>query len=118
MTSVTPIVTTRRLSLLCAAVLAGTVLAPGMLHAQTSRSTSPSSPPSTPVRAGFLVRPDTVAVGDPFTLIVTVVVPQTARVEWAGIDDTTAVVAMRAPVKVSSAQTAGAPELCTERAEY
>jgi hypothetical protein len=54
------------------------------------------------VKSGFLVRPDTVAVGDPFVLVVSVVVPNGARVEWPTITDTAAVVAMRAPVRVQS----------------
>ena len=55
------------------------------------------------VKSGFLVRPDTVEVGDPFVLVISVVVPSSARVEWPGINDTAAVVAMRAPVRVQSA---------------
>jgi hypothetical protein len=54
------------------------------------------------VKSGFLVRPDTVEVGDPFVLIVSVVVPNGARVEWPSITDTAAAVAMRAPVRVQS----------------
>ncbi|MFN5600092.1 MAG: hypothetical protein ACK5AK_12050 [Gemmatimonas sp.] len=52
------------------------------------------------VKAGALVRPDTVEVGDSFTYVVTVVVPANARVEWPAIQDTAAVVAMREPVTV------------------
>jgi hypothetical protein len=48
------------------------------------------------------VRPDTVEVGDPFVLVVSVVVPNSARVEWPSINDTAAVVAMRAPVRVQT----------------
>ncbi len=55
------------------------------------------------VRSGLLVRPDTVMVGDPFTLVVTVMVPASARIEWPVIEDTAAVVGMRAPVSVTSA---------------
>ncbi|MDQ8173195.1 MAG: hypothetical protein P3B76_10980 [Gemmatimonadota bacterium] len=75
------------------------------------------TPPSgSRVRAGFVVRPDTVEVGDPFTLIVTVVVPDGARIEWPTIDDTTAVVVMRAPTTVvQEAMRAGGR---TERASY
>jgi len=54
------------------------------------------------VRSGLVVRPDTVAVGDPFTLMVTVVVPASARIEWPTVDDSAAVVAMRSPVRVTS----------------
>jgi hypothetical protein len=49
------------------------------------------------VRAGVLVRPDTVEVGDPFTVVVRVRVPVAADVQWPALDDTTAVIALRAP---------------------
>jgi hypothetical protein len=68
------------------------------------------------VQAGKLVRPDTVEVGDPFTLIVTVVVPADARIEWPAITDTAATVAMRAPVKVIDEGTKLGGR--RERAEY
>lgn len=68
------------------------------------------------VQAGKVVSPDTVEIGDPFRLIVTVVVPSDARVEWPTITDTTAVVVMREPVKVidQGGMTGGR----RERAEY
>ena len=73
-------------------------------------------PTGSRVKAGFLVRPDTVEVGDPFTLIVTVVVPEGARIEWPTLDDTTAMVVSRAPTKVTpESMRAGGR---TERAEY
>lgn len=79
--------------------------------AQGNRGTPPAAPGAstavpgaTPrVRSGLLVRPDTVMVGDPFTLVVTVLVPASARIEWPAIEDTAAVVGMRAPVSVASA---------------
>lgn len=52
------------------------------------------------IRAGSLVQPDTVEVGDPFTFVVTVAVPANARVEWPSIADSAAVVAMRQPVRI------------------
>lgn len=67
------------------------------------------------IRAGLLVRPDTVAVGDPFTLVVTIEVPTDATVQWATIGDTAAVVAMRAPTRVTS-EVQGATR--RETAEY
>ncbi len=67
------------------------------------------------IRAGLLVRPDTVAVGDPFTLVVTIEVPTDATVQWATIRDTAAVVAMRAPTRVTS-EAQGATR--RETAEY
>lgn len=52
------------------------------------------------VRAGTLVQPDTVEVGDPFTFVVMVSVPANARVEWPTIADSAATVAMREPVRL------------------
>lgn len=68
------------------------------------------------IRAGSVVTPDTVEVGDPFTLVVTVVVPADARVEWPSIQDTAAVVAMRAPVRIVDEGTKLGSR--RERAEY
>ena len=71
--------------------------------AQPRVGTSPISPaPEHRVQSGIVVRPDTVRIGDPFELIVTVVVPPSARVEWPSLDDTTAAVVMRAPVRINS----------------
>ncbi|WP_411279593.1 hypothetical protein [Gemmatimonas sp.] len=91
-----------------------------------AQAASPTTPPVSPgvltpptgsrVKAGFLVRPDTVEVGDPFTLIVTVVVPDGARVEWPTIDDTTAMVVSRQPTKVTQESMRAGGR--TERAEY
>lgn len=73
-------------------------------------------PTGSRVKAGFLVRPDTIEVGDPFTLIVTVVVPEGARIEWPTLDDTTAMVVSRAPTKVTQESMRAGGR--TERAEY
>ena len=56
------------------------------------------------MRAGLLVRPDTVNVGDHFELVVKVVVPSGARIEWPAIDDTAALVVMRSPVRIEAAE--------------
>lgn len=56
------------------------------------------------VRAGLLVRPDTVNVGDHFELIVKVVVPSGARIEWPAIEDTAALVVMRSPVRIDATE--------------
>ncbi|MCA2983946.1 hypothetical protein [Gemmatimonas sp.] len=53
------------------------------------------------VQAGSLVQPDTVEVGDPITFVVTVAVPEGARVEWPSIADSAATVAMREPVRIT-----------------
>lgn len=73
-------------------------------------------PTGSRVKAGFLVRPDTVEVGDPFTVIVTVVVPEGARIEWPTLDDTTAMVVRREPTKVTQESMRAGGR--TERAEF
>lgn len=50
------------------------------------------------VQAGVVVRPDTVTVGDPFTVTARVRVPRDARVEWPQVNDTAATIAPRAPM--------------------
>ncbi len=85
----------------------------GATPAESARDTVP--PPSTPIRAGSIVRPDTVSVGDPFALLVTIEVPIDATVQWPSIGDTAAMVAMRVPARVTS-EVAGT--LRRERAEY
>lgn len=88
----------------------------------TAQGTAPVSPgvltPSngSRVKAGLLVRPDTVEVGDPFVVIVTVVVPEGARVEWPTLDDSTAAVVSRAPTKVTQESLRSGGR--SERAEY
>ena len=67
------------------------------------------------VRAGLLVRPDTVNVGDHFELIVKVVVPSGARIEWPTIEDTAALVVMRSPVRIDATEL---PDGRTETASY
>jgi signal transduction histidine kinase len=51
------------------------------------------------VQAGVRVAPDTVQVGDPFTITVRVRVPGAARVVWPTLTDSTAVIAPRAPMQ-------------------
>lgn len=67
------------------------------------------------LKAGWLTRPDTVTVGDPFSFIVSVEVPLEATVQWPVISDTGAVVAMRAATRVTSAI---AGNMRRETAEY
>lgn len=70
-------------------------------QAPTVSADSAQGLPST-LRAGFVVRPDTVTVGDPFVLTVSIEVPNSASVQWPSINDSTAMVAMRAPTRVTS----------------
>ncbi len=86
----------------CLAILASVVCARHLLgqgKAPTSVTTAASR-----VRAGLLVRPDTVQVGDHFELTVKVVVPVDARIEWPTIEDTAALVVMRTPVRISATE--------------
>lgn len=55
------------------------------------------------IRAGSVVRPDTVTIADPFTFTVTVEVPREARVEWPSLDSA-AVVSQRMAVQVREVQ--------------
>ena len=80
--------------------LAAAVLGVHPLLAQPVDTAIPSARSGNRIRAGSLVQPDTVEVGDVFTYVVTVAVPADARVEWPTIADSAAVVAMRGPVKV------------------
>lgn len=68
--------------------------------AQAVDSSFLPSPTGARVRAGSLVQPDTVEIGDPFSFVVTVAVPAGARVEWPSLADSAAVVAMREPVRI------------------
>lgn len=83
--------------------LPGALALPAQLSVLRAAQQSPAStqpPQGGPrVRAGAVVRPDTVTVADPFTFTVTVEVPRDARVEWPSLDSA-AVVSQRAPVQV------------------
>ena len=84
-------------------MLAITLLPWAFAHAQPNTPRSPISGAATSVRqdvqAGVIVRPDTVTVGDPFTITVRVRVPATALVRWPALDDTSAKIALRAPMQ-------------------
>lgn len=103
----------RMAGVLLAGAATGTMLAtPTRLVAQgaATRGAAPAaaSPDSgvrgagPSIRAGSVVRPDTVTIGDPFTLVVTIEVPVNATVEWPTIGDTASMVAMRARPQISS----------------
>ncbi len=79
--------------------------APARTPAQSQTPSAAAVPRVAPaLRAGTLVRPESVSVGDPFVFVVSVEVPANARVEWPSIVDTAAVVAMREPVRVTSSE--------------
>lgn len=78
-------------------------------------STVDSAAAARGLRMGFLVRPDTVTVGDAFALIVTIEVPVSATVQWPVLGDTAAAVAMRVPTRVTTEVTGSTRR---ERAEY
>jgi len=93
----------QRSIVLRAFLVAFALSAPLPVHAQAATPRSPISgaAPSvrTDVQAGVVVRPDTVTVGDPFTITVRVRVPVTALVRWPALDDTAAKIALRAPMQ-------------------
>ena len=74
-----------------------------------------SAPKLPGIRAGALVRPDTVTVGDPFTLTISLEVPSDATVSWPSITDTSAAVSMRAAPTVSRQVQGG---IRSETAQY
>lgn len=93
------------------ALLAATLAAmaalslPATLPAQGDPArASVTDPQAARIRAGVVVRPETVTVGDPFVLLATVELPADGRVSWPAIDDTLAPVSMRAPVRVRSVE--------------
>lgn len=67
-----------------------------LLPASGLRAQSAAARPA--VQAGVVVRPDTVTVGDPFTVTARVRVPRNARVQWPQVNDTAATIAPRAPM--------------------
>jgi hypothetical protein len=89
-------------------LVVGLLVASTLLHAQ-SRSVTRAAPDTvsrpSPIRAGALVRPETVSVGDPFVFVASVEVPVEATVQWPSIGDTASAVAMRAPARVTSVMT-------------
>ena len=84
------------------------LLIPTWLHAQAVPVNAK------PMRIGAAVSPDTVQVGDPFIMTVTVEVPAGARVTWPGATDSS-VVSRRSDVRVSSSENGA---LRRETAEY
>ena len=105
--------TTRRLAIklaLCATSFVAITAAP---QATAQRGAKKARPDSAPVvdsatrNMRMSVRPDTVTVGDPFVFTVAVLVATNAQIEWPSITDSAAMVAMREPVHVESAPSAG-----------
>ena len=85
----------------CVALVWGVAMPVRALQAQPAPAQQVPSGTAAPIRAGTVVRPDTVAIGDPFTLRVTIEVPAAATIEWPSITDTAATVSMRAAPRVS-----------------
>jgi len=79
-----------------ALVRRGALLAALLLPVREGGTQPPPVRPT--VQAEVVVRPDTVAVGDPFTVTARVRVPLGARVEWPQASDTAATIALRAPM--------------------
>ncbi len=80
------------------ALLASLVLGKGAVGAQSSVGAVPGGA-AAQVQVGIAVSPDTVTVGDPFSIVVRLRVPVQARVLWPALDDTTANIALRAPMR-------------------
>ncbi|MEP6834698.1 MAG: hypothetical protein ABJB74_14985 [Gemmatimonas sp.] len=91
------------------ALLIFALLAPPTLFAQVVQVNAK------PMRIGATVSPDTVQVGDPFIMTVTVEVPAGARVTWPTPVDSSGPVSMRADVRVSGNENGA---LRRETAEY
>ena len=67
------------------------------------------------LRMGVLVKPDTVQVGDPFVMTVSVEVPAGARVTWPTPADSNGPIGLRAPIHVTGAENGAVRR---ETAEY
>lgn len=78
-------------------------------------SAQAASAAAKPLRIGAALTPDTVQVGDPFILTVTIEVPAGARVEWPTPTDTTAPFTMRSDVRVTGTENGAVRR---ETAEY
>jgi hypothetical protein len=87
--------------------------------ARAARASAPAATADSVAESAFplrlLVRPDTVTVAQPFSLVVAIDVPGTATVQWPTITDTAAVVAMRAAPRITTEQRG---DLRRETAEY
>ncbi len=82
-------------------------VAPIALQAQARRaparmSAADSAREQANIQLGFVVRPDSVTVADPFVLVVSIDVPVDATVQWPAITDTAAMVAPRSPTRITS----------------
>ncbi|MEO7995975.1 MAG: hypothetical protein ABI852_00950 [Gemmatimonadaceae bacterium] len=82
-----------------------------------TQSVSAQAVPTTakPFRIGSALTPDTVQVGDPFILTVTIEVPAGARVAWPTPTDSTAPFTMRSDVRVTGTENGAVRR---ETAEY
>lgn len=87
-----------------------------LIALNTSIVAQPAVTDGSRIAIGKSVVPDTVEVGDPFTLVVSVVVPYGARVEWPSLTDTNAAVVMREPVRI--VDRGEAQDGRSERAQY
>ncbi len=89
---------------------AALLVAPHALPAQPSKPPGPASPKSVSagfmptLRAGTLVRPESVTVGEGFVFVVSVQVPVAARIDWPSITDSMGVVGQREPVRIRSSE--------------
>lgn len=71
---------------------------------------APAAPVTVPVRIGVSVRPDTVTVGDPFTVIVRVRAPAGSTVEFPAAPDSAAAVDLAADAVVGEPRVIAGPD--------
>lgn len=107
--------TSRRVPPFLRVLAAMAIVASATIISASSASAQITNPGSR-VQAGSMVRPDTVEVGDRFTYVVTVAVPEGSRIEWGAITDTSAWVAQMGAVRIIDEGTKLG--IHRERAEY
>lgn len=98
--------------LIFAAMLVSTVR---VARVSNSQQSAPVVQANKPMRIGAALSPDTLQVGDPFILTVTIEVPAGARVTWPALTDSTAPVSMRNDVRVTGTENGAVRR---ETAEY
>lgn len=103
----------RSRTLLLSAVLMNVLCLVSGSNAQQPAQGAPTA--AKPMRIGAALSPDTLQVGDPFILTVTIEVPAGARVTWPALTDSTAPVSMRNDVRVTGTENGAVRR---ETAEY
>lgn len=93
-----------------------------VLLLQAAGAPAPPAPVTVPVRIGVSVRPDTVTVGDPFTVIIRVRAPAGSTIEFPTTPDSAAAVDLAADAVVAEPRlvpgSAGSPSEMEQSAGY